>query len=704
MSLQGKHNRIRRMLAPDSAVFVGGSNLETAIANTRAKGFKGTIQVVNPFKQQVAGIRCLRSVAELVGVPDLAFVAVPKESVCENLAALSALGVSAAICNSAGFSETDGEGAGRQAELVEAIGSMPVLGPNCPGFINFLDNAAFTQDHFGDHDGVTSGVAVISNGGSYLSDVGCARRSLPVGYLIGAGNQASVSIADLLEAVLDDDRVVAINLYFESLEDVSTLSRAALRASRKNIPVVVVKGGRSASGGRAARTHTGSLAGDEVVTSALFERFGFIQVANPVQAIETLKMLVHTRRPNGNRVALATTSGSYAVMGGDAADAVGLSIPPLSDAAAERVRAFLPHFIQPSNPLDFSDGQFAGDEVQAEMFDHYLEQGYDLAVLLMSFPPSGGWEPESWYSAARQHARAARRHHLPAAFVNTVPEGLPEDARAEMIDEGMAPLMGIDHGLQAIADAVRFTSLNAKLSARADHHIVVESFALDTREARYLDEAQAKQRLAEAGIATPRSRVVGEESDLNGLDFPVALKVLSADILHKTELGGVELDIDSPVALRAALDAMQARLAVSAPTGTACRFLVEEMVTDVVGEVLIGVRSIGGVGQTMTVAIGGVTVELLGDAVTVSLPASEETLREALEQLKLFALLDGWRGRAGTEIIRLVETLACVAHLAEALGETLETLEINPLLVRRRGCVGPVCIAADAVLCLRDGS
>ena len=271
------------MLDPASAVFIGGSNLEPAIANARAKGFAGRIYVVNPFREEIAGLACHKSVKDLPDAPDLAFLAVPKEAVCEVLVELTAKGVAGTACNTAGFSEMRGEGIDRQAEFAAAAGDMPVLGPNCPGFSNFLDRAALPRTILATMRRSPRGSRHLQR--RRLSFRSRMRAPVPADRLSAicrAGNQACVSIADVLEVVLDDDRVTAINLYIEGFTDVPKLSRAALGAIRKAVPVVVVKGGRSTTGERAAQTHTASLAGEAAkISAALFERFGFIEAANP---------------------------------------------------------------------------------------------------------------------------------------------------------------------------------------------------------------------------------------------------------------------------------------------------------------------------------------------------------------------------------------------------------------------------------------
>lgn len=692
--------RLKRMLKPASAVMIGGSNLVPAIAYTRDMGYKGRLYVINPYHDEIAGIPCLNSVDELPEVPELAFVSVPKESVADTVAAVSQYGVLSAVCNSAGFSELKDDGIDRQSQLVTAAGGMPTLGPNCPGFANFVDNSVFMQDHFGDHGHVSEGVAVISNGGAYLSDLTCARRSLSIAYAIGVGNQAMLSIGAMLDAVLDDTRVKAANLYIESFHDVPALSRAALKAARNNIPVVVVKGGQTAAGERAAQTHTASIAGASAVASALFKRFGFIEAVNPVQAIETLKMLTCTSRPSAARAAFVTSSGSYAVLGGDAAQRAGLDIPPLQELAAESIKQQIPHFVLPGNPLDISETQFEADQVQLNLFQTFLSgDRYDLAMLVMSFPPPGGWLPESWYRTANNFAGVCQQLNLPCAFVNTVPEDLPVDARVQMLKQNMAPLMGIDHGMQAIGDAVNASIIQNRLAQTPDQQILLESIERINGPVRSIDEYTAKQRLAAHGVAVPNSQVINISGGVpDELQYPIALKALSAGLTHKTEVGAVELNIASEQVLQQAVVSMRRRMKSKAPDHEISQYLIEEMIVDGVAELMVGIRFVENIGLTLTLAVGGVAVELLNDAVTIMLPASRREIFKALVSLRLYPLFTGWRGRARADVEAALDSIESMIAFATANQEALEALEVNPLILRERG-KGAYCV--DAVLNIR---
>lgn len=529
------------------------------------------------------------------------------------VAALARLGAAGAICNSSGFAESDAAGVVRQAALVAAAAGMPVIGPICPGFGNYFDRAVFLMDHFDTH-APARGVAVISNGGAYLSDLGCADRSLPIGYMVGMGNQAVVSMAEMLEAVLDDPRVCAVNLYFEGLGDIARLSRAAALAARKGVPVVAVKGGRTASGTRAAQSHTASLSGSAAIASAVFRRFGWIEAHTPSEAIETLKMFCCTALPQGRRTAFITSSGSYAVLGADLAEREGLQLAPPSRAVAARIAPLLPDFVGPANPLDISTGQTSE----------------------------------------------------------------------------VAPLQGLEDGMRAVGHAARYGARRSVLDDRHAQMVLPDPVAV-AGAGLAVDEAQAKSMLAACGLPVPDSCVLsGDASAAAALRVPVALKALVDGLMHKSEAGAVALGIGDSADLPAAIAAMQQRLA---PHGiVAQRFLVEEVVADGVAELLVGLRREPGIGLVLTLAVGGIHVELLRDTATLLLPATREAIGAGLQGLRLYPLLTGWRGQPAVSLDAALDSIEGLARFCTR-HPTVSELEINPLILTPQGAW-----IADAVL------
>ena len=676
------HERLAKMLRPCRVAWIGGGSMAPAITYMLTNGFRGEAITVHPSRAEIAGVTCVTSIEALPWVPDLAVLVIPKQSVVESITALAGIGCGGVICISSGFSESD-EGADLQAALVEAAEDMPVIGPNCPGIANFLDGNAFMMDHFGIHAPET-GIAVISNGGAYLSDLGCADRSQPIAYLIGLGNQAKVTIADMFDLVLDDPRVIAVNLYFEGLNDIEALSTAAAKAARKGIPVVAIKGGKSRAGSRAAQSHTASLSSDAAVASALFRRFCWIEVTTPSEAIETLKMLSFTSQPTGMRTGFITSSGSYAVLGGDIAEQLGLEMAEPGKEASVALKKVLPAYVHPTNPLDISDAHGWPKVDQVPIYQSFFTDKYDLAIQVMCYPPNDGWDMTTWDNTI--DALAESKGKLPAAFINTLADALPDSARERMIARQIAPLQGLEDGLRAVAHVARYGIAKSQVSV-GDMQLPQVPVTPDS--CTHIDEYSVKQQLTEAGLRTPRHWLVRENEEQLPDNGKVVLKALVPGLLHKSEAGAVNLGIPFSQ-LAHAIAHMKQKLKTQQlePEG----FLVEEMIDGVIAELLIGIRRIPGVGLVLTIGIGGTLVELLGDSVTVILPCNRERIESALNSLKLAPTLSGYRGNQPAEMSNALDTIEALITFVEGSEDIIE-LEINPLLLTPTEAV-----IADAVL------
>lgn len=681
------------MLKPRHIVFVGGSALEPAIEYNRKLGFAGDCYVVNPTRDQLCGLKCYRSARDLPAVPDVAFVAVPAERVVDAIRDLAGAGVGAAVINSSGFAETGDAGRKRQDALDEAAGEMPYAGPNCAGFANFLDRSACMLANQG-LSNAGHGVAVISAGGAYIADIAMSDRSLPVAFIAGLGNQANLSLAELFDLLLDDERVRAINLYFESIRDVRRLSEAALKAHHKGIPVVALKAGKSNAGGRAALTHTASISDDRQITSALFDRLGFVEVHSAGEALETLKMLTLAAAPRGPRVALATSSGTYAVMGADFAEQQGLTLAPSSEPTAAELQPLLADFLQATNPLDIATFQFSPDAEQQRIFETFLRDDYDIALQCMSFPSADTWEDESWYRSARCFAAAAQAAGLPAVFVAPTHEGLPRPAREALIEAGMAPLQGFEHGMQAIAHALAWHRRRVRMTAES--MLLPEAPATDHAEVKPLDEFESKALLAGFGVPVPSGWRWCHGAELpQDLRFPVVLKLCDASILHKSEIGGVSLNLASAELLRFAREQIRANL--HRQQILIDNFLVEEAIHGGLAELLIGIRRVPRIGYVLTLAMGGSKVERLRDAVNLLLPCDRDVIAEALRSLEGYPTLSGAAGGIATDIDATLDTIEKIIDGVLQRSDIVE-LEINPLIIRAAD-LG--VSAADAVLRLQ---
>ena len=284
-------NQIERLLRPRHIAFIGGNSAAEAIAMCEAGGFKGPVWVVNPKHRQIAGRDCYPSVDDLPQSPDASFLAVPREPTVEVVGALARRGAAGAVAYAAGFAEVDTTGRALEQALVEAAGTMALVGPNCFGVINQLDGVVLWGTADIKPTPVGGGVAVLSQSGYSLLNIVNNRRSLPIAYAISMGNQAVLNVADYMDAVLEDPRITAIGLYLESIPDPLAFSRAAATAQARSIPIVVVKGGSTELGAEMVLTHTGALVGSDDLYDALFERLGIIRVPSPAALVESLKML-----------------------------------------------------------------------------------------------------------------------------------------------------------------------------------------------------------------------------------------------------------------------------------------------------------------------------------------------------------------------------------------------------------------------------
>ena len=686
--------RLGKLLTPTSIAFVGGSALEPAIRYTRKLGFRGHIHIINPSREELSSVPCVRSAADIEGEIDLAFVAVPAHAASDALQDLSSAGANAAIISAAGFSELGEAGQVLEGELLQAAGDMPFLGPNCPGMVNFLDGIGCMLDDLGRIDN-DRGVAIISNGGAFLADVTCSDRSLPVSYIMGMGNQASVSVAEMIEVVLDDPRVSAIGLYLERLPDIHTLTCSARKSIDKAIPIVALKGGRSDSGGRATQSHTASMAGDDVIASALFRKLGIVEVNTVSEILETLKLISLAKPFCGSRVAFTTSSGTYAVCGSDALEQQNFQLPPLEVDHQAAVQEHLSPFLVANNPLDIATGQFDAEERQQAAFSALLKADFDLAIQCMSFPAENTWEDESWYRSASVFANVAIRQGIQPIFLSPTQEGLPRRAREMLIALGSVPLQGYTDGCLALAHSRDWWRRLASLQADGVPDLLPSRPVRGS--ARQLDEREAKAILGGQDISVPAGLIWRVDDPMpSDIVYPVVLKLLEPAVAHKTELGAVQPGIESARELEAARERMLTSLAGQGIVASA--LLVERQVAGGIAEMLVGIRRSPEAGMTLTLSMGGTLVELLADSRTLILPVSESEIRDAIKSLRLYPLLTGWRGSAVADLPALIETILKLSRIASSDWNSLVELEINPLLVRS----GQPPIALDAVMTIED--
>ena len=675
---------LQRLLCPQSIAVFGGSAAAEAIRQCRQLGYGGTIWPVHPTRQEMEGLPCFPDVASLPAAPDAAFVAVPAQATVEVVRQLAALGAGGAICYASGFAEVGSDGVVLQQALVDAAAAMALIGPNCYGLLNYLDGVALWPDQHGGQR-VAKGVAIITQSGNIGLNLTMQRRALPLAQLITVGNKAGCSMDGIVETLLQDPRITAIGMHIESLDNVAAFSRVALSALEKGVPLVALKAGSSELGARTTLSHTSSLAGPDTLYDALFARCGVARVHDVCALLETLKFLHVHGALRGNRIASASCSGGEASLVADLAQRYGLALPELPAAADAHLRTALGEKVSVANPLDYHTYIWGNLAAQTACFAGLMHCGFDAHVLVLDFPRQDRCDSASWQTTLDAFVAAQRQTGAPAVVLSSLPEGLPDGTGQALLEQGIAPMQGACDCLQAIAHAARIGAAQARCGSSLP--VADASDWQPAGNSYMLSEVDSKQALQAHGLPIPKSACVPAHAAVQAaldLGFPVVLKAVSDTLAHKTEAGGVRLNLATPEAVQQAAAAM-AHLSQ--------QFLVEQMATDVVAEVIVGVSRDAQFGLALTVGAGGIWVELLQDAATLLLPASKAEIHRALQGLKIWPLLCGYRGKPAGDVDALVDAISAIAAYAQARSDRLLELDVNPILVQPRGV-----LAVDALI------
>ena len=677
MSVPGLH----RLLAPRSLALIGGEWADAALAATRVIGYTGEVWRIHPTRPSSASQHYFRSVDELPAGPDAAFVAAPAHQVPAIAAGLARRGAGGFVCFAAGFSETaTPEGQRLTDELVASAGELPFFGPNCYGFVNFFDGAALWPDQLVGRRR-ERGVALICQSGTIALDLLYNDRSLPIGCALSVGNQTRLAAEELIEHLCADERVTAIGLYLEGMRDAAHFARAVARARAAGKPIALVKTGRTAASTAAARTHTGALAGGDAAFDAFCAQAGVARCESLATLCETLKIF-HCGGPlAGRRILAMGASGGDTAMAADAARSLGLEFPPIPPATALTLQQILSERVHISNPFDFHSHVWFDYPRQREMFGVVLRAGYDAVGFLLDCPPAGK-DDSSYLRVIEQFAAALPGTATRAALISALPESLPCATREMCLAAGIVPLQGQREALEALDLAGTVGEAWQRGAA-----LELQRPRTVRAAAHSLAEHEAKQALAVHGVRVPRSRLIAPAEAAQAataLGFPVVIKAAGAALEHKSDVGGVVLNVRSAAEAAAAAH----RLASLSPT-----LLVEEMIADGVAEVLVGMRVDPQFGLLLVLGAGGVLTELLRDSVTLLPPFTAASITAALGRLRMAPLLAGFRGRAAADVPALVEAaLGCTRYARENL-ERLAELDLNPVIVRPRS-LGAVAVDA----------
>ncbi|WP_419906464.1 acetate--CoA ligase family protein [Hoeflea sp.] len=666
--------QFQRLLRPRSiAVVGGGAWCEAVVAQNRKIGYDGAIWPVHPSRDSIGGLPAFADIGALPGVPDAAFIGVNRNATIETVRALNEAGAGGAVCFASGFRETS-DGIELQSNLLQAAGEMTLLGPNCYGFINYVDGVLLWPDQHGGAR-ASGGAAIVTQSSNIAINLTMQTRGLPLTYVVTAGNQAQIGLADIGMALLEDHRVSVLGLHIEGIEDIRAFEALAAMARRLGKSVVVLKVGNTEHARRAALSHTASLAGRAAGAEALFRRLGMGQVRTLAEFIEALKLL-HVAGPlPSKQIASMSCSGGEAALIGDTAYRHGLEFPPISDLQETRLRELLGPLVSPSNPLDYHTQIWRDGEALTETFATMMTADIALALLVLDFPRKDRCDRADWDRLIAAALSARERSGGKLAVVSSIPENLPEEIAARFIDGGVVPF----NGLEEACAAIRCAADVADAPEQAPILIAPAPSA-----SAMMTEAAAKAELAPFGVHVPVSRSAGTPEEAahvaEEIGYPVVLK--GGGIAHKSERGAVVLGLNNADEVEDAARRMSA--------GT---FLVEQQVAGGVAELLIGVTRDEAHGFLLTVGAGGTMTELLKDTQSLLLPTSPEMIERALDALKIAPLLSGFRGAPAAGLPAIVSAIMAVQDYVVAKAERIVEVEINPLI-----CGPDFAIAADALI------
>ena len=655
---------LHRLFSPQTVAVIGGGIWgRSVIQQCQKLGFEGMLYAVHPKVNAVAGVPAYRSVADLPVVPDATFIAVNRDATIDIVRQLSNRGAGGAVCFASGFLEAEeenAEGAALQKALINAAGDMPIIGPNCYGFVNYLDRFCLWPDQHGGCP-VERGVAIVTQSSNIMINLSMQQRGLPIAYALTAGNQAQTSLADLGRAVLDDPRVTALGLHIEGIGDLADFEDLARYATACKKGIVALKVGRSAQAQQATISHTASLTGSNASADALLSRLGIARVDGLTEMVEALKILHYHGPLAGKKLVSASCSGGEASLLADTAEiqGKGLIFPPLIETQKEGLRAALGDMVALANPLDYHTyiwGNLAG---MANAYCALINAPIDLGVIVVDFPRSDRCDTEAWECVIAAEI-ARQKTCKPIALLASLAENMSESQAARIAAAGLIPLSGMEASLGAIAAAA---------SIHPAHHVPVIAAPIVT-DATILDEAASKAFLQPYGLDLPQNLVVKRQAlpDTLPFGYPVVLKATGQ--AHKSEMDGVKLNLADRAELEAAMAEMKQPI-----------YLIEEMVGDGLIELLVGVVADPAHGYLLTLAAGGVLTEILKDSVSLSLPVEEPDILTALEKLKIAPLLAGYRGKPAVDKAALVTAVLAVQDCVLDNRASFSEIELNPLIL-----------------------
>ena len=679
----GQH-RLHRLFEPGSIALVGASEKSPwsrfIIRNYADFGYDGRLFAVNRGGATVHGIRGYTSCVAIGEPVDVAFIFVPQAAVLTALEDVAAAGIRAAAILSSGYAETGADGAAAQRELLDCAGALGVTiwGPNSLGFNNVSARTPVSAIP-AVLPILPPMIAVVSQSGATAAELNEFAHSQNIGtsFVAATGNEGQITLADVVDYLVDHAPTRAIAIFAETVRDPATFARAAERARAKAKPIVILKIGRSALATAVAKAHTGSLVGDDNVFDAVCERLGVIRVQTAEELINVAGLLAATGPLPAAGLGFVSISGGACTLVADGAEAAGVRVPPNSTETITALERVLPSFASTLNPLDVTGAAIVNPGLFEEVIP-VLASAPEIGLIGigMTVPTMEGQGHPPALSAI---GRAVPKLRTPVIMVATCQKALNEISRRAIAD------YGLPHVVTGVAPMLHAAGKAAWWSAQLDRApatLLLDPAPISARD-RLGSERAALDHLASFGVPVIPGTVARSSAEARAIaeaiEGPLALKISSPDIAHKTEVGGVRLNVASTDA-GAAFDSIVADVAHNRPDAAIDGVIVSPMRAPEI-ELLVGVTRDPSWGPTIAIGLGGVLVELLADVVIAPLPVTRADVVAMLGRLRGARLLDGYRGNAAANVDSLAQAIVAIGEAAVALGPNLASLEVNPLLV-----------------------
>jgi len=687
---------LKRLFAPKRIAYIGATEDLRKFGGRCIRelldfGFQGELYPINPKRNEVFGVRCYRAIEQVPEVPDHVGIVLPAEAVPDALTACGRMGVPFATVFSAGFNETATE-AGRvlQHRIVEVAREHGIrfVGPNCNGLVNFVDRVAMTSTASIRGPRRPAGdIGVVSNsGGAGQVNVMWRAQELGLGisYQISCGNDADLDLIDYMAFMVEDPGTRVVLAIAERIGSGERLAALAARAAELGKPIVMVKVGRSEAGSRMAASHTGAVTGSDEVVSAALDQLGIIRVDDCNELYEAAMVLRSPRRPLGRAMTATSLSGGNLVMIADLGGARGMSFPAFEPQTDRALAELLPGFVAASNPTDLTAAAVGRDDVFASVCRIlHDDPAIDIVMPVITFAPAAD---------IRSLMALDKATDKPFAILWT--GRCSDDAEltpAQLIAQDHIVFRDVLPAIKALDAAVRWQEGLARraepVSARPAgiRPDAIEAFLKGEGA---LDEHQSKQLVAAYGLTVPIERMVSRVDEAieaaRDLGGPIALKVVSPDITHKTEAGVIRLSLSGESAIRTAWDEIMAAAHTYRPDARITGVIVQEMVTEG-EELLLGVSRDPVFGAVITVGLGGIFVEVMRDVALALAPVSPSDAMRMLRSLRSYPVLAGARGRPKLDVEAAADAIVRLSWLAVDAGERLAELDVNPLKVLPRG-------------------